>query len=140
MRLPLVPRHGDLKLENVLGDAAHPEGLRILDWELFAPLGLPLLDLWHLIVSRRARATGCSMGAAVRRWLLPRDLTAVERGVVQRLGRDLDPRYVEVSPVLYWLDRLGPVAARGGWPAGGWERSNVVQVLEDIRPSSEVRG
>jgi hypothetical protein len=44
----------------------------------------------------------------------------------------LDPRYVELSPVLYWLDRIGPVAARGGWPAPHWETTNVAQVLDAL--------
>lgn len=139
VRVPMVPRHGDFKLENVLGDPAHPERARVLDWELFAPRGLPLLDLWHLIVSRRARSAGCSMGAAVHRWLLPGDLDDAEKRLVGRLARNLDRRYVEISPLLYWLDRVGPVAARG-WPTPAWERANVAPVLQDLEMPSEVRG
>jgi hypothetical protein len=130
--VPLVPRHGDFKLENVFGDPTAPERLRVLDWELWKPRGLPLLDLWHLVASRRARTAGCALGTAVRRWLLRRDLERDEVELVERLAAGLDVRYVALAPVLYWLDRIGPAAARGAWPAPGWERANVVAVLEAI--------
>lgn len=130
--VPLVPRHGDFKLENVLGEAGRTDTWRVLDWELWQPQGAPLLDAWHLVASRRARDAGCAMGSAVRRWLLAGELNAHERALVQRLAQGLDPRYVELSPVLYWLDRIGPVAARGGWPAPQWETANVAQVLDAL--------
>jgi hypothetical protein len=126
----LVPRHGDFKLENVLGTPQALDRLRVLDWELWSPSGLPLVDLWHLLASRRARGAGLAMGLVVRDWLLPGAFSDTERGLVERLGRGLDPRYVAVSPWLYWLDRIGPIAARGRWPLPGWERANVVAVLE----------
>lgn len=140
MRLPLVPRHGDFKLENVFGDPTCPGSWRVLDWELWSSRGLPLLDLWHLIASRRGRAAGVSMGEAVRRWLLPRDLSPDETQLVERLSRGLEPRYVELSPILYWLDRVAPIAARGAWPRRGWEASNVLGVLESIPLQAEVPG
>ena len=139
LRVPLVPRHGDFKLENVLGEPSRLARLRVLDWELWCERGLPLLDLWHLIVSRRQRRAGCSLGEAVRRWLLPGDLTRDEAGLVERLSRGLDPGYVEISPVLYWLDRVGPVAERGAWPSEAWQHQNVVQVLEALESFLEVR-
>jgi len=128
--VPLVPRHGDFKLENVLGDAARPETWRVLDWELWTAQGAPLLDAWHLVASRRARDAGCAMGSAVRRWLLAGELNPHEHQLVQRLAQGLDPRYVELSPVLYWLDRIGPIAARGDWPTPAWASTNVAQVLD----------
>jgi hypothetical protein len=139
--VPLVPRHGDFKLENVLGRATVPESWRVLDWELSVARGLPLLDAWHLIASRRARDHGCAMGTAVRRWLLAGALAPHERALLERLARGLDPRFVEVSPILYWLDRIGPVAARGAWPEPGWEMTNVARVLDSlaIGVAAEVR-
>jgi hypothetical protein len=128
--VPSVARHGDFKLENVLGVPSAPESLRILDWELWSPSGLPLLDLWHLLVSRRARAAGQALGTTIARWLLPGALSPEERSLVERASSGLDPRYVSVSPLLYWLDRIGPVAARGTWPARGWARVNVLGVLD----------
>ena len=128
--VPRVVRHGDFKLENVLGVPSEPASLRILDWELWSPQGLPMLDLWHLLVSRRARAAGQALGTTIARWLLPGTLSAAERSLVEHASAGLDRRYVSVSPLLYWLDRIGPVAARGSWPARGWARANVLGVLD----------
>jgi hypothetical protein len=127
--VPLVPRHGDFKLENVFGDAADPQSWRLLDWELWTPRGLPLLDALHLVASRRARDAGCAMGTAVRRWILPAAFGSVERQFLERAASGLDARYVEAAPLLYWLDRIGPIAERGVWPQPGWEQANVAAVL-----------
>jgi hypothetical protein len=50
--------------------------------------------------------------------------------MIDRCAVGLDPRYVALTPLLYWLKRIGPVAARGSWPAPGWERRNVLAVLD----------
>src|SRR5262249_19002773 len=130
--VPLVLRHGDFKLENVLGAPDDESTWRILDWELWTPRGLPLLDAWHLIAARRAREADCSMGTVVRRWLLPGQLEPFEKQLIARCAQGLDARYVEVSPILYWLDRIGPIAARGAWPSAGWETANIAPVLEAL--------
>jgi len=135
--VPLVPRHGDFKLENILGEPGS-SAMRVLDWELWTPRGLPLLDAWHLIGSRRARAAGVSLGEGLRRWILPADLDAHERALLHSLASELDPRFVAVTPLLYWLDRLGPIAARGAWPSPVWAETNVARVLEAVQPSMEV--
>jgi hypothetical protein len=128
----LVPRHGDLKLENVLGDPAAPATWRVLDWELWTPRGLPLLDALHVVASKRGRDAGCSMGTAVTRWLLSPALSPAEKRFLERMAAGLDPRYVAAAPVLYWLDRIGPIATRGAWPHPGWEQANVAAVLEAL--------
>jgi len=135
--IPLVPRHGDFKLENILGEPG-ASTLRVLDWELWSPRGLPLLDAWHLIGSRRARGAGISLGETMCRWILPVDLDVDERQVLGALSSGLDARFVAAAPLLYWLDRLGPIAARGAWPSPGWERANVLRVLEVAQPALEV--
>jgi hypothetical protein len=130
--VPLVARHGDLKLENLLGDPGDAATWRLLDWELWTPRGLPLLDALHVVASKRAREAGCAMGTAVARWLLSPALSAVETRFLERMATGLDPRYVAAAPVLYWLDRIAPIAARGAWPHAGWEQANVAPVLEAL--------
>ena len=132
IELPLVPRHGDLKLENVLGDPETPPSWRVLDWELWTLRGLPLLDALHVVVSRRARDAGCAMGTAVRRWLLGGALDEAETRFLDRAAGGLDPRFVAVAPILYWLDRMGPIAERGSWPDPGWAQHNVTAVLDAL--------
>ena len=65
------------------------------------------------------------------------DLIVASRNVAVRQhaqveAAGLDPRYVELSPVLYWLDRIGPIAARGRLPRAGWADANVLRVLDAL--------
>ena len=126
--IPLVPRHGDFKLDNVLGTPRRPSSLRVLDWELWTPRGLPLLDAVHLVVSRARRREGIALGDAIGRWL-EHGLAPDDQRWVERVGPDVDPRYTRLLPFLYWLDRVGPAAARGGWPSPAWARANVERPL-----------
>jgi len=51
--VPLVWQHGDYKLENLIFDERSREPAAVIDWELAAPAGLPLLDLYYLLIYRR---------------------------------------------------------------------------------------
>jgi SAM-dependent methyltransferase/Ser/Thr protein kinase RdoA (MazF antagonist) len=50
--VPLTWQHGDFKLENVIFDAAGRQVRAIIDWELAAREGLPLVDLLYLLAYR----------------------------------------------------------------------------------------
>jgi hypothetical protein len=133
--IPSVPQHGDCKLENVLGDPQRIQHLRLLDWELWKQDGLPLLDLLHLLLSRRRRDQGVSIGGSICRWLLVGELDDWEKRLLDEQAQGLDRRYVAALPLLYWLERIGPVAERGRWPTQAWARSNVHQVIEHLTPN-----
>lgn len=126
--IPLVPRHGDFKLDNVLGTPRRPSSLRVIDWELWAPRGLPLLDAVHLVVSRARRREGIALGDAIGRWL-EHGLAPDDQRWVERVAPGVDPRYERLLPFLYWLDRIGPAAARGAWPSPAWAHVNVERPL-----------
>ncbi len=66
--------------------------------------------------------------------------TESEARFLARAGAGLDRRYVALAPVLYWLDRLGPIAERGAWPTAGWERANVATVLEALPADGAAEG
>lgn len=51
--MPLVWMHGDYKIENIGIDQASRQVVSIIDWELAAPEGLPLIDLKYLLVYNR---------------------------------------------------------------------------------------
>ncbi len=51
--IPVVWLHGDYKLENLI-IAAHDRSVRaVIDWELGVPVGLPLCDLFYLLIYQR---------------------------------------------------------------------------------------
>lgn len=133
VEVPRVPQHGDCKLENVLGDPRRIQHLHVLDWELWTSAGLPLLDVLHLLLSRRRRTQGVSIGGSICRWLLDGELADWEKRILDELSQGLDRRYVDSLPLLYWVERVGPVAARGAWPDEGWLRANVLPVIERLQ-------
>jgi aminoglycoside phosphotransferase (APT) family kinase protein len=51
--LPVVWIHGDYKLENLILDEGTRQVRAVIDWELGAPLGLPLADLFYLLCYKR---------------------------------------------------------------------------------------
>lgn len=51
--MPVVWMHGDYKIENVGIDPNSRQPVSIIDWELAAPQGLPLIDLKYLLVYNR---------------------------------------------------------------------------------------
>lgn len=72
--LPRVFVHGDFEFRNLLRT---PEGgLKVIDWELAEPAGLPLGDLAHLLVAYVSNRRGYSYGAAARSLFLDRGVTA----------------------------------------------------------------
>ena len=107
--------------------------LRLLDWELWRPDGLPLLDLLHLLLSRRRRQSGCSIGGSICRWLLSGDFAPWEQALIDASTQGLDRQYVRAAPVLYWLERIAPIVERGGWPHDGWAQANIEQVVERMK-------
>jgi aminoglycoside phosphotransferase (APT) family kinase protein len=133
IEIPIVPQHGDCKLENVLGDPQRPMQLRLLDWELWRPDGLPLLDLLHLLLSRRRRQSGYSIGGSICRWLLPGDFAPWEQALIDGLTQGLERQYVRAAPVLYWLQRVAPIVERRSWPHDGWAQANIEQVIERMK-------
>ncbi len=51
--IPVVWLHGDYKLENLI-IAEHDRSVRaVIDWELGVPVGLPLCDLFYLLIYQR---------------------------------------------------------------------------------------
>lgn len=132
VRVPLVARHGDFKLENALGVWPRLGSLRVLDWELWTPRGLPLLDAVHLLLSAERRREGISLGAVILRWVRSDDGSFSLQGL-EGMASNIDTRYLACLPFLYWLDRVGPVAARGAWPSPAWLRANIEGPLEQLR-------
>jgi aminoglycoside phosphotransferase (APT) family kinase protein len=53
VELPIVWLHGDFKVENLVVDPGTGALSGVIDWEISDPEGLPMLDLWYLLVYNR---------------------------------------------------------------------------------------
>ena len=53
LELPIVWIHGDFKVENLVVDPRTGALAGVIDWEISEPEGLPMLDLWYLLLYNR---------------------------------------------------------------------------------------
>lgn len=87
---PVVWMHGDFKIENVVVDERSARLLGVIDWELSEPEGLPLLDLWYLLLYNRMIERGVDFLTAVRDILPPQQLVGEEAARCADYLRALD--------------------------------------------------
>ena len=87
---PMVWMHGDFKIENVVVHERTGSLLGVIDWELSERQGLPLLDLWYLLLYNRQIERGEDFLTAVQSFLPPKELTSIETEVCNDYMRDLN--------------------------------------------------
>jgi Ser/Thr protein kinase RdoA (MazF antagonist) len=88
--LPLVWMHGDFKIENIVIDERTHRLLGVIDWEHSEPEGLPLLDLWYLILYNRQIERGVDFLAVMQDFLPPRQFTSEEASICSEYVRTLE--------------------------------------------------
>jgi aminoglycoside phosphotransferase (APT) family kinase protein len=101
-RFPRVLMHHDLRGKHV---AVEPDGrvLGYLDWGTADPEGLPLFDLFHLVVHERKQALGLTAGEAWRQVREHQRLEDDEQAALDGYARALalDPAYVACLGAIY---------------------------------------
>jgi hypothetical protein len=105
---------------------------------------LPLLDLFHLLVTNERRP-GWHLGRTIDRYLLPMARaggTTLVRAFCRRIQLEVGADRLEDLAIAYWLDRvaqeLGTYADRAERPA--WLRENVGVVLRALMASGRCGG
>lgn len=88
--LPLVWMHGDFKIENIVIDERTYRLLGVIDWEHSESEGLPLLDLWYLLLYNRQIERGVDFLVVVPELFPPGQFTGQDAAMctdyVRRLG------------------------------------------------------
>jgi aminoglycoside phosphotransferase (APT) family kinase protein len=133
-RWPLVPEHGDFHLGNCLFDA-DSRLTGVVDWDLGACPGMPVLDVLHALVTteRTGRLDGRTAAMLLREGL-PADATAEVRAYGRSLG-------VENGPMSIWtlvyvvVKLLVPAITREGASRDQWITTVVEPTLEELRGS-----
>jgi hypothetical protein len=132
--LPLGWHHGDYDFANLLygpNDAV----TGVLDFEVFDPRGLPLIDLLLLLARRPIRKQGVAFGTLFTDVILKRDLPPLEAGILARemqvLGVD-EPLYRALA-LCCWLNHLR--LRRDTWlvRSPSWLDDNLHTVVESVR-------
>jgi aminoglycoside phosphotransferase (APT) family kinase protein len=106
--IPLVLQHGDFKLENILINPKTASISGIIDWELSRENGIPLLDMIHLLASRRRVIENRSLGDVIADIVIPLKFNEWEESVIQRYLKSLDIEESLLSSfaILYWLHHI----------------------------------
>lgn len=132
--LPLGWYHGDYDFANLLyGEDDGVSG--VLDFEIFDPHGLPLIDLLLLLARRPIRKGGMAFGTLFVRSILHRELPPLEAKLLaaemSTLG--IDERLYRAIALCCWLNHLR--LRRDSWlvRSPSWLESNLHEVVESVR-------
>jgi aminoglycoside phosphotransferase (APT) family kinase protein/SAM-dependent methyltransferase len=132
--LPLGWHHGDYDFANLLY-GADDSVTGILDFEVFEPRGLPLIDLLLLLARRPIRKQGFAFGTLFTNVILNRNLPRLEAGLLEEemriLGID-EPLYRALA-LCCWLNHLR--LRRDTWlvRSPSWLDDNLHDVVECVR-------
>jgi hypothetical protein len=90
VELPVVWMHGDFKIENIVIAERSHRLLGVIDWEHSEPEGLPLLDLWYLLLYNRQIERRVDFLAVVQDLFPPRQFTGEDAAMCMEYMRALD--------------------------------------------------
>lgn len=132
--LPLGWHHGDYDFANLL--YGPDDGVTgILDFEVFDPEGLPLIDLLVLLARRPIRQQGFAFGTLFVRSILERKLPPLENEILEAELRTLnvDDQLYRALALCCWLNHLR--LRRDSWlvRSPSWLKDNLHAVIETVR-------
>ncbi|MBI4847300.1 MAG: methyltransferase domain-containing protein [Nitrospirae bacterium] len=104
----LAWQHGDYKLENLLFDLDSITVTGIIDWDLSAREGLPLLDLLHLLASRRKVLYGEELMDVICDIIIPLKFDHMEKNILERYMNALgiSAEALPAMAIIYWLHHV----------------------------------
>ncbi len=106
--LPMVWKHGDFKIENMIFGEARMKLRGVIDWEHSVKTGLPLLDILYLLTYNRALSEGGDLLPGMRR-LVVQGPSAFERRMLATYASrvPLDPSYERVLEAMFFIHHAG---------------------------------
>jgi aminoglycoside phosphotransferase (APT) family kinase protein len=131
-RWPLVPEHGDFHLGNCLFEDAGARLSGVIDWDLGACPGLPVLDALHLLVTSEGKGR---LEAATAAMLLGRGLAAEAATLLSEyVARiDIEAESLPSWSLLYVLVKLlVPAITREGESRERWLETVVAPTLREL--------
>lgn len=107
--LPLVFSHGDYSVDNVLLSTNPLRVTGVIDWDLSAQNGLPLLDVFYFLATAARTMRSQPIGTVFREIVFPMRFGAAETAALERYCNALAiPKHL-LAPlaVLTWLHHAG---------------------------------
>jgi aminoglycoside phosphotransferase (APT) family kinase protein len=107
--LPLVHCHGDYSVDNVLLAGNPPRVTGVIDWDLAAQNGLPLLDFFYFLATQTRMAQHATIGRVFRQTIFPLRFDTAAREALERYCRALGipRRLLAPLAVVAWLHHAG---------------------------------
>lgn len=132
--IPLVWRHGDYSLKNILFDPERHTLSGIIDWDLSQKNSLPLLDLLQLLVRRQMVEERKSFSHTLFNYVFPFQFSGFEADLVREYRREIGLEEALVAPlsVSYWISRIHPHVGSFKDLDLPWIEENVAGVLEKL--------
>lgn len=134
-KIPFVWQHGDFKLENLLIDPKTASINGIIDWELSDKEGFPLLDLFHLLASKRKVLDGKELTNVFNDIFIPCKFDKEEEKILDKylkeigIESDIIPAFI----IMYWLHHINK---RINWAPIKrhplWHETNIMSPLKHI--------
>ncbi len=134
----VVWRHGDYKIENVLFDEKTREISGVIDWDLSCRNGLPLLDVFYLLLYKDSLFSRKSIGRILRERALMMDFTPFELSVIRGYAAEIGIAEEFWRPLLwmFWINhivqRYQQQLLREETADSSWMRTEVYAVLDAI--------
>lgn len=128
--IPIVRSHGDYKLGNILFlDNGQLGG--IIDWDMSEKNGLPLLDIYTLILYRISSETGESLADVYKNILLPGKTDVFYKDLIEMACAKYALSSELVFPLmcLFWLTHLRDRVSSGLKSHPDFARENIKEVL-----------
>ncbi len=128
--IPFVRSHGDYKLGNILFlDDGQLGG--IIDWDMSEKNGLPLLDIYTLILYRISSETGQSLADVYKNILLPGKTDVFYKDLIEMACAKyaLPTELVFPLKCLFWLTHLRDRVSSGLKSHPDFARENIKEVL-----------
>lgn len=134
--LSLGLMHGDFHFNNLMIDPGTRRISGILDWDMGEMDGLPMLDLFHLMMSKERGLRDCGIGEAFDKVLLSNAFDPEESRLVEefRCALGISEQLLLCLKMAYWARHcLGNIVQSGGLKPADWMQENVFNVLENLR-------
>ena len=135
-KLQFVLSHGDFNLSNLLINPSDNKLCGIVDWDLSETDGLPLLDIFHLILSRYRFTKGFGIGKAVTRILFPHTFDEQDKKLIEKHRQELnitDSLYQALA-IMYWVKHsFYHIIWSDGNKSNEWMKANYFNVIEYLK-------
>jgi thiamine kinase-like enzyme len=133
-----VLTHGDYNIENVLFDMKELRIKGVIDWDLSSKRGLPLLDIFYLLLYKESLVSGRDQFSILIERFSKLNFSNLEDKVIRHYLKrlNIDPGLIRPLLLMFWLNslrgRYRQVIISNSVIAKNWFEANVNKIIDSI--------